>query len=46
MSPDTFGSYYNRAKREAKEGKRRQAGEIFGFVSADDRVIPDQFPLQ
>jgi len=46
MSPDTFGSYYNRAKKEAKEGKRRQAGEIFGFVSGGDRVIPDQFPLQ
>jgi len=46
MSPDTFGSYYNRAKKEAKEGKKRQAGEIFGFVSGGDRVIPDQFPLQ
>lgn len=45
MSPDTFGSYYNRAKREAKEGKKRQAGEIFGFVSEGDRVIPDQFSL-
>jgi len=46
LASDNFGSYYNRAKKEAKEGKRRQAGEIFGFVSGGDRVIPDQFPLQ
>ena len=45
LASDNFGSYYNRAKREAKEGKKRQAGEIFGFVSEGDRVIPDQFSL-
>jgi len=45
LASDNFGTYYNRAKKEAKEGKRRQAGEIFGFVSEGDRVIPDQFSL-
>mgnify|MGYP003134003047 CR=1 FL=1 len=46
MSPDTFGTYYNRAKKEAKEGEERKAGQIFGFIPAGSRVIPDQFPLQ
>jgi len=46
MSPENFGRYYNRAKKEAKEGEERKAGQIFGFVSQGDRVIPDQFPLQ
>ena len=45
LASDNFGTYYNRAKKEAKEGKKRQAGEIFGFVSEGDRVIPDQFSL-
>ena len=33
-------------KKEAKEGEERKAGQIFGFIPAGSRVIPDQFPLQ
>ena len=46
LSPENFGKYYNRAKKEAKEGEERKAGQIFGFIPAGSRVIPDQFPLQ
>jgi len=46
MSPDTFGTYANRAFREAKEGKQRKAGEIFAFIPEQKRIIPMEFPLQ
>ena len=36
---DSFSSYYSRGLGEAKEGKRRKAGEIFEFLPKSRRVV-------
>ena len=36
---DSFSSYMSRGLGEAKEGKRRKAGEIFEFLPPSARIV-------
>ena len=36
---DSFSSYMQRGRKEAREGKRRQAGEIFEFLPESARIV-------
>ena len=39
LNRDTFSSYMQRGMKEAKQGKRRQAGEIFEYLIPQQRII-------
>ena len=39
LDEKTFSTYMQRAMKEAKKGKKRQAGEIFEYLTPDARVI-------
>jgi len=39
LDEKTFSDYMKRAMKESKQGKRRQAGEIFEYLIPDARVI-------
>ena len=39
LNRDTFSSYMQRGMKEAQQGKRRQAGEIFEYLIPQQRII-------
>ena len=39
LDEKTFSTYMQRAMKESKKGKKRQAGEIFEYLTPDARVI-------
>tara|TARA_B100001989_G_scaffold163549_1_gene117542 strand:+ start:373 stop:1887 length:1515 start_codon:yes stop_codon:yes gene_type:complete len=39
LNRDTFSDYMKRGMKEAKQGKQRQAGEIFEYLIPDQRII-------
>ena len=39
LNRDTFSSYMQRGMKEAQQGKRRKAGEIFEFLIPQQRII-------
>ena len=39
LNRDTFSDYMKRGMKEAKQGKRRQAGEIFEYLIPEQRII-------
>ena len=38
LNRDTFSSYMQRGMKEAKQGKQRQAGEIFEYLIPQQRI--------
>ena len=39
LDEKTFSTYMQRAMKESKKGKKRQAGEIFEYLTPDARII-------
>ena len=45
LGEDTFSTYMDRGMKEARQGKKRKAGEIFSYLTEPVRVVSGRAQL-